>query len=369
MKVEIFEDSPEQWDKYVLSNDNASLYHLYEWGTLFKDIYKFKTLNLVVYDGDVIIGITTLIIMRNHLMKKIMVSLPYFCVGGILVDNSYVEQLILKKIKELTISYKCNYTLLKNTIITTINELDCDYIDKQKSTFVLPLDADSNKVFNGFEKQIRRRIRKGYKSGCKIEISKNYFNDFYDIYRTNMRLLGSPVHKKSFYLEVLNRFPDNYTILVVLFNNKVIGAQLLSYFKNTVYLPLASSLKEYNEYSPNHLLYWESIKFGCENGYELCDFGRSTIGSGPYTFKQQWNAREYHLSYCYFYSKDHMNKESNNSYEKLDVSKQIMETNASAINKYFRTFSIQMVSLVSLCWLHFHMLTRKIEFNNHRFLY
>lgn len=317
MKVELFKDNPEQWDKYVLSNDNASVYHLYAWGTFFKGIYKFKPLNLVVYDGDVIVGITTLIIMRNHLMKKIMVSLPYFCVGGILVDNSSVEQLILIKIKELTISYNCSYTVLRNNNIS--NESDYDYIDKQKSTFILPLNADSDKVFNSFEKQIRRRIRKGYKSGCKIDISKKYINDFYDIYRTNMRLLGSPVHRKSFYSEILNRFSENYTILVVLYKNKVIGVQLLSFFKNTVYLPLASSLKEYNEYSPNHLLYWESIKFGCENGYELCDFGRSTIGSGPYTFKQQWNAKEITLNYCYFYSNDVMDKNSNNSYGKLEL--------------------------------------------------
>lgn len=316
MKVEIFGDSPGQWDEYVLNNHHASIYHLYAWGSFFKNIYKFKSLNLVVYDGNVIVGITTLILMRNHLMKKIMVSLPYFCVGGILVDNFQVEQLILKKIKELTSSHKCSYTLLRNEQIN--HEADYDYIDKQKSTFVLPLETDSGKVFSRFERQVRRRIRKGYKSGCEIDMSKKYLDDFYDIYRTNMRLLGSPVHKGAFYSEILNRFPDNYTILAVLYNNKVIGAQLLSYFKNKVYLPLASSLREYNEYSPNHLLYWESIKFGCENGYELCDFGRSTIDSGPYIFKKQWNAMEYPLGYCY-YSKDIKNKKSNNSYAKLDL--------------------------------------------------
>jgi len=316
MKVEIFEDSPGQWDEYVLNNQYASIYHLYAWGSFFKHIYKFKPLNLVVYDGNDIVGITPLILMRDHLMKKIMVSLPYFCVGGILSDNSLVEQLILQKIKELTISYKCSYALSRNEQIN--NESDYDYIDKQKSTFVLPLEADSEKVFSRLERQVRRRIRKGYKSGCEIDVSKKYLDDFYDIYRTNMRLLGSPVHKKLFYSEILNRFPDNYTILAVLYKNKVIGTQLLSYFKNKVYLPLASSLKEYNEYSPNHLLYWESIKFGCENGYEFCDFGRSTIGSGPYIFKKQWNATEYPLSYCYFYSKYNMEK-NNNSYKKLEL--------------------------------------------------
>lgn len=321
MKIEIFEDSPGRWDEYVLNNDNASIYHLHDWGTFFKHIYKFKSLNLVVYEGNVIVGITTLILMRNHLMKKMFVSLPYFCVGGILADNSYVEKLILKKVKELTISHKCSYTLLRNAQIN--NKSGYDYIDRQKATFVLPLETDSEKVFSRFERQVRRRIRKGYKSGCEIDISKKYLDDFYDIYRRNMRHLGSPAHKKAFYTEILNQFPDNYTFLVVLNKKKVVGAQLLSYFKNKIYLPLASSLREYNEYSPNHLLYWESIKFGCENGYEFCDFGRSTIGSGPYIFKKQWNAKEYPLSYCYFYSKGNMNNQNGHSYGKLRLVSQL----------------------------------------------
>lgn len=317
MKVEIFEGSPKQWDEYVLNNHKASIYNLYGWGNLFEDIYNFKPLNLVAYDGNDIVGTATLILMRNHLMKKIMVSLPYFCIGGILSDNFHAEHSILKKIKELTISYKCSYTLLRNEHIC--NESDYDFIDKHKATFVLPLDADHEKVFNGFDRQIRRRIRKGYKSGCEIDISNKYLDDFYDIYRTNMRLLGSPAHKRSFYSKILSHFPDNYTILVVIYKNKVIGAQFLSYFKNTVYLPLASSLREFNKYSPNHLLYWESIKFGCENGYELSDFGRSTIGTGPYIFKKQWNATEIPLYYCYLYSKDNMKKNNNNSYGKLGL--------------------------------------------------
>ena len=316
MKVDIFKANPKLWDKYVISNPNASIYHLYDWGLFFKSIYKFKSLNIVAYDGDVIVGIAPFIIMRNHFMRKVMVSLPFFCCGGILADNFHIEQLMLQKIKTIAIMNKYNYVLLRNENIC--DGVNYDYVEKQKSSFTLELNPDHEKVFNGFQKQIRRRIRKGYKSGCKIDISKKYFNDFYEIYRINMRLLGSPVHKRSFYSEIINKFPDNYNILVVLFENKVIGTQFLSYFKNTVYLPLASSLREYNNYSPNHLLYWESIKFGCNNGYELCDFGRSTIGSGPYLFKKQWNAKEIPLDYCYCYSDDNENLKGN-SYDKLQL--------------------------------------------------
>ncbi|MBL7048838.1 MAG: GNAT family N-acetyltransferase [Nitrospira sp.] len=280
-----------------------------------------KPLNLAVYDGDTIIGVVPLILMKNYKMKWIMVSLPYLCTGGILSDNDTAEHMILNKIKELTVTHSCSSTLLRSEHIG--NETDYDYIDKRKSTFTLPLDPDPEKVFKGFQKQIKRRIRKGYKSGCEIDISKKYLKDFYEIYTKNMRLLGSPVHKREFYSEILHRFPDNYNILVVLLDKKVIGAQFLSYFKDTVYLPLASSLKEYNEYSPNHLLYWESIKFGCENGYQVCDFGRSTIDSGPHVFKRQWNADEIPLHYCYLNAQGGMNDNTNDSSKKLDFLSQL----------------------------------------------
>lgn len=317
MRVEVFKESRDKWNAYVLGNPEGSIYHLYEWGTFFEDFYGFKTLKLAVYDGDDIRAIAELVVMKNYTMKSIVVSLPYFCVGGILSDSPQAEQIISEKIQELTVVHKYGYTLLRNNHVH--DEMAYDYVDKRKATFILSLNSDYENVFNGFERQIRRRIRKGYKSGCEIDISKDYLDDFYDIYRTNMRRLGSPVHKRSFYSEILDRFPDKYTILVVRLNNKVIGAQLLSYFKKTVYLPLASSLEEYNEYSPNHLLYWESIKYGCENGYETCDFGRSTVDSGPYVFKKQWNATEHPLHYCYYYSKKETKSDNRGSYDKLDL--------------------------------------------------
>lgn len=311
MEAKFFNGSQSQWDEYVTNNHKGSIYNLFSWGAFLQDIYKLKPVFLAVYDNSNIIGVALLILMRNHRFKYIMVSLPFFCTGGILADNSQARKVLLRKIRELTNSYRCEYTQMRIDDID--NEFDYDFIDKRKSTFVLPLDVDHEKVFNGFGKQIRRRIRKGYNSGCEIDISKKYLDDFYSIYRSNMHFLGSPVHKKLFYSRIIEQFPENYTILVVKYEGKVIGAQVLSYFKDTVYLPLASSLRDYNKYSPNHLLYWESIKFGCENGYAFCDFGRSTIGSGPHVFKKQWNARETTLNYCYFYSKTHQHGNTNSN--------------------------------------------------------
>jgi hypothetical protein len=40
------------------------------------------------------------------------------------------------------------------------------------------------------------------------------------------------------------------------------------------------------------LLYWETLRRACADGYGRFEFGRSTRGSGTYRFKLQWGARE-----------------------------------------------------------------------------
>ena len=40
------------------------------------------------------------------------------------------------------------------------------------------------------------------------------------------------------------------------------------------------------------LLYWETIRTACLEGFRRFDFGRSSRGSGTYRFKRQWGAVE-----------------------------------------------------------------------------
>jgi hypothetical protein len=49
-------------------------------------------------------------------------------------------------------------------------------------------------------------------------------------------------------------------------------------------------LRAHNSIGTNVFLYWQLLKFACDHGYSTFDFGRSSPGSGPYKFKQQWGA-------------------------------------------------------------------------------
>jgi serine/alanine adding enzyme len=113
-----------------------------------------------------------------------------------------------------------------------------------------------------------------------------------DVFLENTRDLGSPVHSREFFSAILNEFPDTARLMILLKGKETMGGGLCLLFKNTLLMPWASSLRSYFSSCPNNLLYWETIRWTCENGYKQFDFGRSSVGSGTYRFQKQWGARE-----------------------------------------------------------------------------
>ena len=69
-------------------------------------------------------------------------------------------------------------------------------------------------------------------------------------------------------------------------------------------IPWASSIKDYNRYSPNMLLYWKILEHACKSGFKQFDFGRSTPGEGTYKFKEQWGAKPIQLYWHYWLRKE-----------------------------------------------------------------
>ena len=61
----------------------------------------------------------------------------------------------------------------------------------------------------------------------------------------------------------------------------------------------AGSLYEYRNLAPNDFMYWQLMKYGCENGYKVFDFGRSKVDTGSFNFKRHWGFEPKPLSYQY----------------------------------------------------------------------
>lgn len=127
-------------------------------------------------------------------------------------------------------------------------------------------------------------------------------DDFFNVFKVNMRDLGSPVHSRLFFEEMFRRLENNVRIALVHIEGITIGAALCLFWRGTIHVPWVSSLRAYFKYYPNILLYWHVIKYGCENGFKKLDFGRSSQNSGTYEFKRQWGAYPVQLHWEYYFT-------------------------------------------------------------------
>jgi len=66
-----------------------------------------------------------------------------------------------------------------------------------------------------------------------------------------------------------------------------------------VSIPWASSLRRYNRWNPNMLLYWSFLKFAADNSHEIFNFGRSSPDEGTFHFKKQWGDKPTLLCWNY----------------------------------------------------------------------
>jgi len=80
---------------------------------------------------------------------------------------------------------------------------------------------------------------------------------------------------------------------------KLVSAVWALFYKDEVVPYFGGSIREYNRLAVNNFMYWMLMKYGCENGYRVFDFGRSKQGTGSFDFKKRWGMVMSQLPYQY----------------------------------------------------------------------
>ena len=174
-------------------------------------------------------------------------------------------------------------------------------VKSHKITLLLDLPRSSEELLKSFKAKLRSQIKKPVKEGCKFVVGGlDQLNNFYEVFATNMRDLGTPVNPKILFRNILERFPEESKIGVVLKDDRPVAAGFVIGFKEKLQIPWASSMQKFNSLSPNMLLYWGILEYACNKGYRVFDFGRSSPDEGTHKFKEQWNPKAIPLYWHYW---------------------------------------------------------------------
>lgn len=307
MKVSMVEFSDSDsliWDQYVRSNKISVVYHLWNWKRVIENTYGHQTFYIAaVEDGDVkkIVGVLPLAFIKHFVFGKKLISIPYFDMGGIIADSEDIEKKLIEKSISIAECLNADTVELRHTERKDWLEKESIQFDNvHKSTdvqlhkvrMILELPDSSEALMSSFKSKLRSQIKKPLNEGLTVSIGGiDQLNVFYKIFVENMRDLGSPVHSKKMIENTLIEFGDDAKTVIIFKGKEPVAGSIIIGFKGILANPWSSSLRRFNRYSPNMLLYWAMLEYASDHGFKWFDFGRSTPGEGTFKFKEQWGAK------------------------------------------------------------------------------
>ena len=290
-------DDEHQWNNYILKHPRGSIFHLIKWKNVIEETYGHRSFYFVAeQNSDNIVGIMPLFTIKSRLFGYSLISIPFAETGGILADNTEIEDILQNKGIELACELGVDYLELRN-----INAVPGLYTKDLYFNFSREIFPDKDQNMNAIPRKSRAAVRKGIKEGLVSEFGKHQLDDFYEIMARSYHQLGTPIFHKKFFRKFLEIFNDDSNIMIVRNVEGIPVAGVLAfYYKDRVMPYYGGSRFEYRALCPNDYMYWELMRDACEKRYKIFDFGRSKIDTGSFSFKVHWGFQPQPLAYQYY---------------------------------------------------------------------
>lgn len=296
MNVSEFHDGiREQWEHYVNQVQDCTIFHSLRWKTIIEKSFPHRPCYLYVEDNGIIKGILPLFMVRGFTGKTSLVSVPQGVYGGIVADSQEAACLLLEEARRKAHMIGVSYLELRHLKAFAFDLPTKDlYV-----TFQTEISPDLDRNLGKIPRKQRRMIRVGEKAGLEARIEDGPLDSFYNIYAQSVRNLGTPVFSYRYFEHIQSILGEGCKILSVWHGSRMVAGVMTFFFRDWVMPYYAGALKEYFRYAVNDFMYWSLLRYACEHGYRIFDFGRSKQGTGAYEFKRHWGFEPQALAYQY----------------------------------------------------------------------
>jgi CelD/BcsL family acetyltransferase involved in cellulose biosynthesis len=292
-------DDP-RWLELVSSSREALPFHHPGWARALAGCYGFRPFTLAVPDADgrLRAGIP-LIEVRGLFRGRRWVALPFTdrCPpvttgdGGL---QAFVTAIDEARRKRSVSSVEVRTELPGGRATLARNGV----------THTLELEADSGAVLRKSSKsQVQRNIRRAEREGVTIrrgESLDELTDVYYSLHVDTRRRQGAPAQPRRWFeflwSELIGR--DLGFLLLAYAGPVAVAGGVFLTWNGTVTYKYGASRRDAWPLRPNHLLFWDAIRWSCENGFHTFDWGRSDLDNhGLRAFKSSWGAIEAPLLY------------------------------------------------------------------------
>jgi FemAB-related protein (PEP-CTERM system-associated) len=303
-----------EWNAFVEAQPGAQLGHAAEWAGVLSRAYGVEVLAFAARDGaGAIHGILPLARFRGLMGRRELISLPYLDAAGILASHPEAERALLGAAFAEARAWGAAAVELRTLApgadagATEAAAPDAggqggEAAAPHRVDLRLELEADEEAQWSAVRAKVRNQTRKATREGLVLgeATGLDALDAFYDPFCRNMRDLGSPVHGRALFAEILHGFGPAAHVITCHGGAESVGGLFAIRFAGTVNVPWASTLRSERKRCPNNLIYWEALRWAVAQGAKTFDFGRSPVGEGTWRFKKGWGAEEVPLDWRRF---------------------------------------------------------------------
>jgi serine/alanine adding enzyme len=274
------------WSDFVAAHPAATLYHTLDWIGAAHESFGCRTFYLEARaPGGQLAGVLPLVRQHSLAFGDRLTSLPYCNYGGPLVARNGVAEALMAE--AVSLAEKLGVSIVE---IRDREPRDAVWATRaDKVTFDLGLPSSPEALNKSLGSKLRSQIRRVERERAAVRVGGGeLLRDFYRVFAENMRDVGTPVYPLRFFEVIARRLADQLGIVIVDLDSAPAAAGLLFFFRDTVEIPWAACTLPAKARSANMRLYWECLRVGIARGAKTFDFGRCTVDTGTYRFKEQW---------------------------------------------------------------------------------
>jgi FemAB-related protein (PEP-CTERM system-associated) len=290
----------DRWDRFVHACPDATFFHLSGWRGILEEVLGHRSWYLYAERDGEIVAVLPLAQIKSRLFGHSLASLP-FCVYGGAAGDAAAVALLEARADELARELGVQHLEFRN-----LKQRHADWPTQNLYvTFRKEILADDDANMAAIPRKQRAMVRKALKNDLRSDIDPDV-KRFFRLYSDNVRRHGTPALSERYFAELHRRFAGSCEVLTVVApDGKPVSSVLVFYFRDEVLPYYAGDDPAGRDLAANDFKYWQLMCHARARGCKLFDYGRSKVGTGPWSFKKNWGFEPQPLSYEYrLYKRD-----------------------------------------------------------------
>jgi FemAB-related protein (PEP-CTERM system-associated) len=285
-------------EAFVAASAEGTAFHRPAWVLSVSKASGHEWRYLLAEDSEgVLQGILPLNLIHSALFGRALVSSGFAVGGGILSSNDQVIQMLADAAWKFAERHSFPTVELRGG---PVPDDQWQRRDGVYAGFVKPLAEDAESQLLAIPRKQRAEVRKGLANDLTVRIGAGQQDraDHYAVYAESVRNLGTPVFPRALFDEVLSGFGEDADILTVLHDGIPVASVLSLYHQKTVLPYWGGGTWDARRFRANDIMYYALMNHARDRGCRSFDFGRSKLGTGAFSFKENWGFEPQPLSYA-----------------------------------------------------------------------